>query len=74
VAKLLKETTMTEMSAEQLYAERRQQALDALAEIHRLICENMDAAANRTPSHYTHAGSMGYIVVQLNDIAKFASR
>jgi len=60
--------------AEQAYKENRQAALDALAEIHRLICENSDAKQARTPQHYTHAGSMEYIAHSLNEIAEFTRR
>jgi len=59
--------------AELLYKENRQAALNALAEIQRIICEERDSDYDWTPGHFTHGLEMAYIVEQLNDIVEFAS-
>ena len=52
------------MNANDLYGKRRQETLDKLAELHRLLCEKSDAAQAKTPTHYTHAGSLGHVAAR----------
>ena len=58
-------------TANEAYGIRRQETLDKLAELHRLLCEKADADQARTPRHWTHAEELAYINGQLDNIIEF---
>ena len=59
------------MDANETYGQRRKELLEKLVIIRLLMLEKLDADQARTPASWGHAGSLGHINEELDDIIEF---
>lgn len=60
-------------TAEQAYKSDRDLFFAKLDTLRRTVCEKTDAAQNRTPKNWGHAGNLGHVNEQLDELISFLS-
>ena len=58
------------MNAHETYEERKEEMIAKVWQIRKLLVV-MDEVEEKTPQYWTHAGTLGYINEELNDIIRF---